>query len=622
MKQFFQEIKERKVRKWLTMYLSSIITSIGILQLFSMRYQLPHFLFDAFLVISLFGFGNVFLIAWNHGKTGRQHITKMEMLSHTLILITALTVAYLFTWKNSIRILHENAKIIAVLPFVNINESKEDDFFCDGITEDILTRLSKIADLKVISRTSVLKYKNTKMSIKEIATELGAGSILEGSFRRVNNRVRITSQLINANSDEHLWAETYDRKLDDIFKIQSEIAERIANELEAQLAPKEKLLIEGTPTDNLEAYAFCLRGRELAERYTDDDNEKAIGYYKQALVLDPEYALAYASLASAYDQKVRRYLYSAEWQDSAIAMSKKSLEINPNLAEGHSSLAKSYEAKGDFNLAKYHYEEAIRLNPNFSTAIHNLAVVHFNKGTLDEAYRLVKKSILLKPNDVFSYVLMGGIFQNFGCDRLATNWFERALQLDNENLLALLYIIEHYILMNDFQNAQKYFDRSITAYPDNFYVLFLGGKFEMMKGNFQQSKKYFEKSNSISTDGEYEYAYVLQQLNQDKQAFKILNKELDLCFEQENNVSGGSVLNAKNLADIYAVLGENDKSLKWLQTAVDRGWTDSRKNLIYPYLKSVRDSKSFNDLIRKMKFNIDSMKIIVKENDSDWEVCK
>lgn len=622
MKQFFQEVKERKIRKWLAIYLSSVITSIGLLQLFSLRYQLPRYLFDSFLVVVLFGFCSVILIAWKHGKAGKQQIRKSELVSHLLILLAALTVVYLFTWKNPVKILHENAKTIAVLPFINMNDSKEDDFFCDGITEDILTRLSKIADLKVISRTSVIKYKNSKMSIKEIAAELGAGSILEGSFRRVDNRVRITGQLINANSDEHLWAETYDRKLDDIFEVQSEIAERIAKELEAQLAPKEKLLIEVTPTDNLEAYAFCLRGRELAERYTDEDNEKAIGYYKQALQLDPDYALAYASLASAYDQKVRRYLYSEEWQDSAIAMSKKSLEINPNLAEGHSSLAKSYEAKGDFKLAKYHYEEAIRLNPNFSTAIHNLAVVHFNHGNLDEAYRLVKKSILLKPNDVFSYVLMGGIYQNFGCNRLAADWFERALLLDSENLLALLYTTEHYLMLNDIHNAEKYFTRSTKVYPDNFYILFLGGKLEMLKGNFQKSKKYFERSNSINKDGEYEYAYVLRRLKDDKQANKILAGELKLHLEREKINPGKSILNAKNLADIYGITGENDKSLMWLQTAVDRGWTDSRKNQVYPYLNNIKDSKQYDAIIRKMQFKIDSMKTIAQENDPDWVVCK
>ena len=621
MKNFYQEIKERKIRKWFAIYLSSCVTVIGLLNLFSLRYQFPPNIFDSLLIIIIFGFFSVAVLVWYHGKEGKQKIKKREIVFHSIIFLSAVFTAYLLFAKDPVRILPYNAKVVAVLPFLNMSDSKEDEYFSNGITEDILTNLSKISDLKVISRTSVMKYKNTNLSLKEIANELGAGTILEGSVRIIGEKVRITGQLINANNDEHLWAATYDRKMDDIFKVQSEIAERIANELEAQLVPKEKLLLESEPTDNIEAYAFYLRGRELAERYTDEDNERAIEYYKKALKIDPDYALAYAGLASSYDQKVRRYLYPVEWQDSAVAMSKKSLEINPNLAEGHSSLAKSYEAKGDFKLAKYHYEEAIRLNPNFSTAIHNLAVVHFDEGNLDEAYKLVKKSILLKPNDIFSYVLMGGIYQKFGCNGFAVKWFEKALTLDNENLLTLLYITEQFILMKDLKSAEKYFNKLLSVYAENFYVLFLGGKLEMLKGDYSKSKKYFEKSNSINKDGEYEFAYVLKKINRNNDANKILMNEMELHLEQEKEVSEISNLNAKNLADIFGIIGDNEKSLYWLNIAVDRGWTGSGNNYVYPYLESVRSSDRFNEIMKKMQFKVDSMKTIAISFGSELKEC-
>ena len=159
----------------------------------------------------------------------------------------------------------------------------------------------------MISRTTMMKYKKTDLSIKEIGRRLGAGSILEGSVRRYEDKVRITAQLINSSRDEHLWAETFDRKISDIFEVQSEIAKHIVNQLEAKLAPKEELRINSKPTQNINAYAYYLKGRKSASKYTDIDNQTAISLYKKALTIDSNYALAYAGLASSYDQKVRRY---------------------------------------------------------------------------------------------------------------------------------------------------------------------------------------------------------------------------------------------------------------------------------------------------------------------------
>lgn len=622
MKKLFKEIKERRLRKWLGIYISTCITVIAMTHLFSLRYHFPRYIFDILIIVVSFGFLTVLVAAWYHGKEDRQKVKKREMVFYSVILIAALVTAYTVVIKSPVRLLHHNARVVAVLPFINLSDSKEDEYFSDGITEDVLTNLSRIADLKVISRTSVMKYKNSKLSVKEIAGELGAGTILEGSVRKVGDKVRITGQLINANTDEHLWAVTYDRRIDDIFKVQSEIAERIAKELEARLAPKEKILIQSKPTDNIEAYALYLRGRELAERYTDNDNEKAVEYYKKALDIDPNYALAYAGLASAYDQKVRRYLYPIEWQDSAIMMSKKSLEINSDLAEGHASLAKSYEARGEYKPAIYHYEQAIRLNPNYSTAIHNLAVVHFNMGSIDEAYKLVLQSILLKPNDVFSHVLIGGIYQKFGCDELAEKWFLKALTLDSENLLAMLYITEHFLLKNDPVNAEKYFYKMMAVYPENYYVLFQGGKLEMLKGSLAASRKYFERANKINKDGEYEFAYVLMKLNLHDAANKILDAELKNYLDLENETSTMMSLNAKRLADIYAITGDKDKSVYWLSKAFERGWNDWKTHEIYPYMQNLKGLKQFEDVTWRMKFKADSMKIIARAYNKELNECR
>ena len=220
-------------------------------------------------------------------------------------------------------------KSIAVLPFKNMAPDPENEWFSDGITEDIITHLSKIGDLKVISRTSTMLYKDSKKSLREIGKELDVATILEGSVRRADNRVRIVSQLVDARTDEHIWAETYDRDLSDIFAIQSDVAFQIARALKATLSPEEKERIEQTPTDNLEAYDYFLQGREYAFRSSEkSDQEIAIELYEKAVSADPNFAEAYASIAYqhcrmywwGYDRSPERLGKAKEAIDKALSL--------------------------------------------------------------------------------------------------------------------------------------------------------------------------------------------------------------------------------------------------------------------------------------------------------------
>lgn len=619
---FFNEIKDRKVRKYLAIYISACITALGLVHLFSFRYHLPSYIFDTLLVLLIFGLVNIFLFAWYHGKEGKQKVKIREYFLHSGILIIAIVAAYLFAHRGPFQLLPLNAKTVAVLPFDNMSSSKEDEYLSDGLTDDILTQLSKISKLQVISRTSVMKYKNTESTIPEIGKELGAGSILEGSVRREGKKIRITAQLINAGNDKHIWAETFDRNINDVFEVQSEIAELIAENLEVKLAPKEKLLIKTKPTGNIEAYAFYLKGHDYATKYTDKDNNKAIEFYKKALAIDPNYALAYAGLASAYDQKVRRYYYPDTWRDSAITMSRKALSLNPDLAEGHSSLAKSYEAKGNYKLAKYHYEKAIKLNPSYYAAIYNLGVVHFNEGNLDKAYQLLRKSITLEPDNVFGYIVLGAIYQKFDCNNLALMWFNKALELEPKNLLAHVYLIDQYILMKNFNKAETYFQKLINYSPKWAFGLSLGGKLKMLKKQYKSALSYLDKSLAI-TNGkkEYDYGYTLIKLNKVAEGKKIVMNEIASYVKAVEEEPDESNIGEKSLADMYAILGDKKRSLDWLNRAVEKGWVEYRQNLVYPYLDSVKSEFQFQNLISEMKIRIDSMKAILQKENSTWEEC-
>ena len=230
-----------------------------------------------------------------------------------------------------------DSKSIAVLPFDNLSPDPENEYFSYGITEDIITQLSKIPDLSVTSRTSAMRYQDSEKSIREIAQELQVASILEGSVRRVGNQVRITAQLIDSKTDEHLWAETYDREIEDIFAIQSDVAEQIASSLKVELSPADRERIERKPTENLTAYDYYLQGRDHYYSYNREANEQAIEFFNEALDVDPDYARAHGGLADAYAQRWLWYGFGEEWLDSAIEESNQAVALDPDLAETYAA---------------------------------------------------------------------------------------------------------------------------------------------------------------------------------------------------------------------------------------------------------------------------------------------
>jgi serine/threonine protein kinase/Tfp pilus assembly protein PilF len=296
---------------------------------------------------------------------------------------------------------HPDARSIAVLPFTNMSDDIDDEYFSDGITEDILTQLVKIRDLKVVSRTTIMNYKGTTKSLHEIAQELGVGSILEGSVRRSGSRVRIVSQLIDARTDEHVWAETYDRELSDIFAIQSDVATRIASALQATLSLSEQAALEKPPTSNTDAYSLYLRGRYYWRKRSRDGLRAAARAFEEATKRDPGYALAYVGLADTYalfPYYGVQDLSVEEAYDRAEQMARRALEINPNLAEAHTALGNILkEARWDWVGAETAFRNAIDLDPRYATAHHWYSEALATVGRFDEAERHARVAVDLEP---------------------------------------------------------------------------------------------------------------------------------------------------------------------------------------------------------------------------------
>jgi TolB-like protein len=291
-------------------------------------------------------------------------------------------------------------KSIAVLPFDNLSRDPDNAYFAEGVQDEILTRLAKVADLKVISRTSTQRFKSAPNDLREIAQQLGVANILEGSVQKANDQVRVNVQLISALTDAHLWADTYDRKLTDIFAVETEIAKTVAGVLQAKLTGSEQHVIAARPTENTEAHQLYLKGRFFWNKRTGNDLKKSIDYFQQAITADSNYALAYAGIADAY---VFLPGYSGgaprDYYPKAIAAAKKALELDDTLAEARTSLALAiWYDDFDFSQANREFQRAIELNPNYAIAHQQYGNNTLSAlGRFDDAIAEGKRAVDLDP---------------------------------------------------------------------------------------------------------------------------------------------------------------------------------------------------------------------------------
>jgi TolB-like protein/Tfp pilus assembly protein PilF len=291
-----------------------------------------------------------------------------------------------------------NKRRIAVLPFANISPDPADEYFADGMTEELISTMSRISGLKVIARTSVMGYKGMQKKIKEVAKELEVGTVLEGSVRKAGDKLRITVQLIDSQTSDHLWAESYDRELRDVFAIQSDISKTVAEALKVQLLSLEKSIIEEKQTANPEAYTLYLKGRHYWNERNPNSIRKAMQYFEKAMAKDPDFSLAYVGLANCYiilmDLAV---VETNEALPKAKALLDKALKMNDKLAEAHASLANLLTVEWNWRAAEAEFKRAIDLNPNYATAHHWYGLLLAFTGRPEMAVDEMKVALHLDP---------------------------------------------------------------------------------------------------------------------------------------------------------------------------------------------------------------------------------
>ncbi len=525
------------------------------------------------------------------------------------IIAVGVIIWQLLPQKNTVP-LPSDMPSIAVLPFVDLSPQKDQVYFCDGMTDEIIAKLSRLTGWKVIPRTSMMRYKDTVKDIKEIGQELDVATILEGSIRKERDDIRVNAKLIKVEDSIHLWSDTYEKKLISIFSIQSDVAEKIAIALKVELSPEDKEHIAKKPTENLTAYDYYLKGRELYDHYLKQDNENAIEIFRKALELDPDYVLAYAGLGDAYAQRAWRFDYPESWLDSAIEMSKRAISIDPSSAEAYKALALAYEYKGWYQKALEANYKAVELFPNYDSAIANIGWVNWFIGECEEALMWFNKGLALNPTDAFHHYGPGALYLVLDDYAKAEQWFNEALDLQPDMILAHEGFSLMYLAEGRYQKAIQSGQKILSVDPDSLTGLIRIGEAELYSGNLLQAKQYYEKALEISPkrgDLLTSIGYILWKTGQEGEAQKMFSQSLKLS---QNQIEQGNEFWALpyDIACINAIQGNRTEAYKWLQKAIDAGWRYFRLGLRNPILEDLHEDNQFKQMMEEVKAKVYDMR--------------
>ena len=586
LRNFFAELRRRNVYKVAVAYavVGWVIAQIAT-QIFPFL-EIPNWIVRLVIILIAIGFPIALVIAWafeatpegikrtevadampGSAATGR----KKHAWIYVVVIAATISVTLFFlgryTAGNKSVASASNelpAKSIAVLPFDNLSRDPDNAFFAEGVQDEILTRLAKVADLKVIARTSTQKFKSAPENLPDIAKQLGALNILEGSVQKANDQVRVTVQLINAMTNSHLWAEIYDRKLTDIFAVESDIAKAIADQLQAKLSGSEKQMMAAQPTTDTEAYELYHKGKSLWEKRSGDNIPKAIAYYEQAIARDPNYALAYAGLAKAY---ILLPFYAGADRLDAFSKAKdaalKALRLDSNLAEAHAALGKVlFFSEIDLTGAMREYKRAIELQPNDATAHHwlgNDALAAL--GRFEEAIAQGKRAVELDP---LSPVI-------------------------NTDLGTTFYYAHRY------EESARQLRKTLEIDPTFFYAHFNLGIALQAAGDLSGAIAEYEKAKRLG-DNIYVSMLCAQAKAHagDKDAALRMLSDLDKVSQQREVVGYLRTL-------LYLSLNNKDEALRWLeQDFEERDGSNISWIKVDPLLDPLHGDPRFEALVQKV----------------------
>ena len=575
---FFSELKRRNVYKVAVAYIvAGWALSQGIAQVLPV-FDVPNWAIRLIVLLIMIGLPVALSLAWAFEltpegikRTDAADAVGQHSRGHTWIYIVVIAAAFsigLFflgrfsAGNKTASPVGISNKSIAVLPFDNLSRDPDNAYFCEGVQDEILTRLAKVADLKVISRTSTQHFKSVPENLPEIAKQLGVAHILEGSVQKASDQVRVNVQLINALTDAHLWADTYDRKLTDIFAVETDIAKTIAETLQAKLSGSEKTAMAKKPTVNPEAYELYLKGRFFWNKRTGDDLRKSIEYLKQAIGKDPGYARAYAALADSYG--LLRFYGGASPAESvapAEAAAKKALELDDSLAEAHASLGLIATEELEVNRGVNELERAIQLNPNYATAHHWLGLALATLRQSDRSVGELKRALELDPLSMIITADLSIIYLYARRYDAAEAQARKTLEMDSRSFVAHYYLGAALQLTSRLKEAIPEFQKAIELNNDPYSIAMLAQAYAR-NGQTDEARKLLAHLNEMAKSAEVpEYA----------------------------------------LALAYTSLGEKERAIE----ALEHGFAGGNKSYLFllpgdPFLDDLRNDPRFEALVQKI----------------------
>ena len=626
MSNFLEELKRRKVFRVAASYAVVAFVIMQLVEILFPMFNFPQWTQQFTVIVVLLGFPIAVILSWVFDKTNDGYIktdaikTKeiggmsvrlddrpFYLQKRNIFLVLSVVVGILIGSYGGSSLTRSDIdeKSIAVLPFDNLGSDESDEVFSDGITEDIISQLSKIKDIRVIARTSVLQYKGTTKNILQVAKELGVNNILEGSVRRIGDDVRIVGQLIDVNTDDHLWSDTYDRKMKNIFQVQSDVARKIASALKTKLSPDEETRISQIPTENLEAYTLYKQGKDKYLEYNTEGFEASIDYFKKALRIDPMFALAYAGIADSYAK-----LFIAKNDDTysllGFSAAEKALTLDKDLAEGYKALAHLFATIGNDTESLRNNLKAVKLKPGFSSAIANIGLRYRGKGDLSESLDWYMKARKINPNNrvgvtqyAISYALLG---EQETAEKI---WLDG---IANDKYAFPLYwgLITHYINNGKFNNAKYYLDEVTNLMSEDERYDNLASQFYLYSKNYEKSLFHSNKINNPDDNQKLRTAFLNHKLGNNYNLKALKERSLTVIRDGGNYYQTNPYL---ILSQIFSVENKKTESYKWFDEAINDGFTNYKTLMNNPIYDNIKGDDRYYELINKIKDHIDRERI-------------
>jgi len=505
---------------------------------------------------------------------------------------------------------------IAVLAFEDMSPEKDQQYLSDGLAEELLNALAQIPELKVISRSSAFSYKGKDVKLGQIAAELDVAHILEGSVRKSGNRVRITAQLIDARSDSHLWSETYDRTLDDIFAVQEDVARRVVSSLRATLSPRADERISRQPTEDLAAYDLYLHGRESLHQDDAESNRAATRLFEEAIELDPDYALAWAGLADSTAQRDGRFGFpQGSTAGTAIEYAREALAIDPDLAEAHRALGYAYLRQGETDDGLEAYLTAVELNPNYYDVWVGLSWIYETTGRYDDGVLAGVRAHRLAPNELSPLYYLAHNYKYLSLDDKVMEVTGKMLRLDPLNDGGRLFEPQLAVYHGDIETAVRLAEQIVHDTPDHAYAMVGAASMVYMARDFERAVEWarealrLEPGNSLGYWHHNEVLIGLSLLKsgQREEADDMLLPVIETYVTRVEEGQRDWGLEW-DLASIHAARGDRQEAMDWFERAYDGGFRFMRWVPVDPAFDEFRDNPRYLNVMAKMEADIERMR--------------